>query len=101
MVTDPALLPYQPRVRRGAPQQQQQQQQNTYNQNQNQDYSYGANTRDGANNYNQQQQQPGQNQGPGFEEQFNKLAVEGQKAFSGFMAKATPFLQNVKDKVSR
>ena len=91
-MTDPALLPYQPRIRRGAPTQQ-----STLDQNPS--YSYGANSRDGG--YNSNQQGQGQNQGPGLEESFNKLAVEGQKAFSGFMARATPFLQNVKEKVSR
>ena len=88
---DPRNIPYQPRVRRGQQQQQQQQ------------YSAGG----GGGGYQPQadygatgpfftqQQQP---QGPGLEEQFQKLAVSGKRTFEGFMASG--FVKGLKDKVA-
>ncbi|KAL7416068.1 hypothetical protein BDY24DRAFT_380927 [Mrakia frigida] len=80
-VTDPSLLPYQPRVRRGAPPPP----------GQGQNYGYGADTQERGV---QQQNQLG----PGIEEQFNKIAVEGKKAFTGFMASG--FMKSVQAKVA-
>lgn len=67
---DPSNVPYQPRVKKGAPGYHQQQ----YQQSQEYQQAYGGRDQNPQNH--QQQQGP---QGPGLEEQFQKIALTGKK----------------------
>lgn len=75
---DPSNVPYQARVRRGMNGDEQQQPQRS----QSAPFGYGVGAQDG----------------PGIEEQFNKLAVQGKAAVSSFLS--SPFMKNVKEKVA-
>lgn len=72
---DPSNVPYQPRVKKGAPGYHQQQ----YQQSQEYQQAYGGRDQSPQNHQQQQQQQQQGPQGPGLEEQFQKIALTGKK----------------------